>query len=210
MADPVAFRGARRGRRHRAGHAPGDRLMDRPGQLLRTGHPLVGEHRGETARIALADRADLPGALAAVELQGGDRGLAVETGEGEGGDLGAFEARDSDEGCGDRTEADRATDAHGQRQQHGDAVHRGGQGVEVHGEPVLGGGLLGHFESGQLGRARVGDPLDAVHRALLVAERGTGHDGRTGRYPDLQTGLGQGVVLPPDQLGRHCPVPSTS
>lgn len=121
------------------------------GQLGGPGQALVGEHGVEAARVALTDGAYLPDGLAAVELQGGDRGFAVQAGEREGGDLGAVEPGHGDERGGDRAEPDRAADSRRQGQQHGDPVHRGGQGVEVHREPVVGGSLSGHFEPGELG-----------------------------------------------------------
>lgn len=202
-------RGARRRGCHGAGQAGGDRLLYRACQLRGLCHALVGEHLGEPGGVSLADGTDLPDPLPAVELQCRHGGLGVQAREGEGGDLGAVEPGDGDERRGDRTEPDGPARPQGQGQEHGDAVHRVGERLQVDCEPVVGRGLPGHLESGQLGRSGVGDPLDAVDRALLVPERGTGHDGRGRRHPDLQTGLGQRVILPPDQLGRHCPVPST-
>ena len=79
------------------------------------------------------------------------------------------------------------------------------QRVQVHREPVVGRGLPGHLQAGPGGRARVGHPFHSVDPAVLVAERGRGHDRRAGRDPDLETGLGERVVLPPHQLGRHRP-----
>ena len=65
----------------------------------------------------------------------------------------------------------------GQGEEHGDAVHRVGQGIQVHGQPVVGRRLPGHLESGYPVRRGVGDPLGAPDRAPLVPERGPGHDG---------------------------------
>lgn len=176
MAYPLAVGGAGR-RRHGAGEPGGDGLLDGGGDLRRLRHPLVGEHPGEPRRISLADGPDLPDTLAAVELQGGHGGLGVQTGEGERGDLGAVESGHGDEGGGDRAEPGRLSGSQGQREEHGDAVHRAGQGVQIHGQPVVGRGLPGHLEAGHPVRRGVGYPLGAPDGAPLVPERGPGHDG---------------------------------
>ncbi|GAA2897674.1 hypothetical protein GCM10011428_08480 [Streptomyces violaceus] len=98
---------------------------------------------------------------------------------------------------------DRARPADGQGEQDADTVDGLRQGVQVHREAVVGGGLSRDLETGLGGRARMGHPFHAVDPAGLVAERGRGHDRRAGRDPDLETGLGERVVLPPHQLGRH-------
>ncbi|CAM5671357.1 hypothetical protein SCALM49S_08949 [Streptomyces californicus] len=203
----VAVGGAGRGRGHGAGQAPGHGLLDGAGQCGGVAHALVGEQVREPARVPLPHGPDLPGVLATVELQGADRRLGVEAGERERGDLLAVEPGDGDEGGGDGAEPRRRAVHRGQGEQHGDPVDVLGQGLQVDGEPVVGRRLPGDVEAGELGRAGVGDPLGAAHRAPVVAEGGPGDDGRAGRHPDLQAGLGQGVVLPPDQFGRHCVVP---
>lgn len=203
----VAVGGAGRGRGHGAGQAPGHGLLDGAGQCGGVAHALVGEQVREPARVPLPHGPDLPGVLATVELQGADRRLGVEAGERERGNLLAVEPGDGDEGGGDGAEPRRGAVHRGQGEQHGDPVDVLGQGLQVDGEPVVGRRLPGDVEAGKLGRAGVGDPLGAAHRAPVVAEGGPGDDGRAGRHPDLQAGLGQGVVLPPDQFGRHCVVP---
>ncbi len=199
----VAVRRARRGRLHRAGQPLGHRVVDAAGELPGLRQTLVGEEFGEAARVALADGAHLPGALPAVQLQGDDGRLGVQAGDGVAGDLGAVEAGDGDERGGQGAETDRARPAGGQGEQHADAVDGLRHGVQVHREAVVGGGLPGDFETRLGGRARVGHPLHAVDPAGLVAERGRGHDRRAGRDPDLETDLGERVILPPHQLGRH-------
>lgn len=64
-----------------------------------------------------------------------------------------------------------------QGEQHGDPVDLVGQGLQIDGEPVTGRGLAGDLQAGEPVGAGVGDPLDAAHRAVLVAEGGPGHDG---------------------------------
>src|SRR5262249_46643518 len=97
----------------------------------------------------------------------------------------------------------RAAPVGGQGEQYADAVDRVPYHRQVDREPVDGGRLPGHLDPGQRGRARVGDGLGARYPPPLVAEGGGGEDRMTGRDPDLQAGVGQGVVLPPDQLGGH-------
>ncbi|GDY52735.1 hypothetical protein SVIO_033580 [Streptomyces violaceusniger] len=203
---PVAL-GAGRGLGDRAGHAAGHRLVDPRREVGAPLQPLVVQHGGQPARVPLADGAHLPGALPAVELQGGHRGLRVQIGDRVAGDLGAVEAGDGDERRGHGAEPGRAADARRQREQHGDPVDVLGHRVEVHGEPVGGRRLFGHLYPGQLGRGGMRDPFGAVHRAPLIAECRPGHDRIARRDPDLQTGLGQRMVLPSDQLGRHGCVP---
>ncbi len=200
---PVAVGRPGPGRRHRTGQAAGHRVLDVTGEPTGLGHVLVREQLGETARVPLADGAHLPGALASVQLQGDHGGLGLQAGEREAGDLLAVEAGDGDEGGGHRAEAGRALPRGRQGEQHADAVHGVRYGVQVHREPVVGGGLPGDLQSGHGGSARVGHPLCAVDLAALVAERGPGHDRCAGRDPDLQAGPGKRVVLPPRQLGRH-------
>lgn len=195
------------GRRHLDGarEATGDGLVDAGSELRGLGQPLVGQEFGQSARVALADGAHLPGALPPVQLQRDDGGFQVQAGDGVTGHLGAVEAGDGDEGGGHGTEAggSRAAVRGGQGEQHADAVDGFGHGVQVHRETVVGGRLARHLETGLNGGARVGHPLRAVDPSVLVAQCGGGRDRRAGRDPDLQTGLGQRVVLPPHQLGRH-------
>ena len=68
----VAVRRARPGRCTERASALGHRLVDAVRELAGLGQALVGEELGEAARVALADGAHLPGALAAVELQRDD------------------------------------------------------------------------------------------------------------------------------------------
>ncbi|OSY52438.1 hypothetical protein BG846_01914 [Streptomyces fradiae ATCC 10745 = DSM 40063] len=91
----------------------------------------------------------------------------------------------------------------GQRQMDGDAVHVGGDGAEVHGEPVLGRRPAGHLDTGQGRGAGMGDAVGRGDGPGGVAERGPRRHRHPGRHPDLQSGAGQRVVLPPDQLGGH-------
>ncbi len=202
-AGAVAVRGACRRGRHRTGQAARHRLLDAARELMGLGQVLVGQQLGEAPRVALADGAHLPGVLSPVELQRDDGGLGVQAGDGVAGDLVAVEAGDRDEGGCDGPEPDRARPADGQGEQHADAVYGVRHGVEVHGEAVVCGGLAGDFQARQGGAARVGHLLDAVDGAVLVAERGPGHDRCAGRDPDLETGPGKRVVLSPRQLGRH-------
>lgn len=199
----VAVGRARRRGRHRAGQAAHHGLVDLGREPVRLRQALVGEEFGHAARIALADGAHLPGALPPVQLQRDDGRLRVQSGEGESGDLCPVEAGDRDEGGRDRAEAGRSADSCGQRQHDADPVHDGRHGVQVHREAVIRGGLAGDLQAGQRGHARMGHPLDAVDSAALVAENGRRHDGLAGRDPDLEPDLGERVVLPPHQLGRH-------
>ncbi len=173
----VGLGGAGRWRGDRAGQGAGDRLLDGGGQLGGTRQALVGEHPGQPRRVPLSDGPDLPGALAAVQLQCVDGGLGVQTGKREGGDLGAVESGDGGEGRGGGAEPGRSSGAHREGEQHGDPVHRLGQGLQVDGEAVAGRGLPGDLQAGEPVRAGVGDPLGAAYRAALVGEGGTGHDG---------------------------------
>lgn len=166
------------------------------GELVGLGQALVVEEVGEATGVPLSDGAHLPGVLAAVELQGDDGGLGLQAGDGVAGDLGTVEAGDGDERGGDGAEAGGAPDPGRQGEQHTDTVDGFRHGVQVHRETMVGGRLPGDLEAGQGRGARVGHPFDAVDPALLVAERGGGHDRRAGRDPDLQTGLGERVVLP--------------
>lgn len=77
-----------------------------------------------------------------------------------------------------------------------DAVHGLRQGIQIEREAVVGRRLLGDLEAGQGGRARVGHPFDAPDLALLVTERGPGHDRPSGRYADLKTDLGERWFCP--------------
>lgn len=199
---PVGRGGGRRGR-YRTGQSARHRLVNGRRELVGLGQLLVGEQLGEAARVALADGAHLPRSLAPVELQGDDGGLGLQAGDGVAGDLVAVEVRDGDEGGGDGPEPGRALPAGGQGEQHADTVHGVRHGVQVHRETVVGGGLPGDLQARQGGRTGVDHPFDAVDRAVLVAERGPGHDRRTGRDPDLETSPGKRVVLSPRQLGRH-------
>lgn len=215
-AGPVAWRAVPLGggavggdawRRHGAGESPRHRV----GHLVREppclgGVPAgeeVGEERGEPARVALADRAHLPGVLSAVELQDDHRGLAVQSGDGVVGDLGAVRRGHRDVGRREGAEAGRSAGARRQCEQHREAVGVLGQRRQVDGEPVVGRDLLGDLEAGQGGCAGVGHPSGAGCAALCVAQHRACHDRLAGRDPDLQSGPGQWMVLSPDQLGRH-------
>ncbi len=125
--------------------------MDGPREPVGLGQLLVGEELGETARVALADGAHLPGALAPVQLQGDDGGLGLQAGDGVAGDLVAVEVGDGDEGRGHGPEAGRPPAGFGQGEQHADAVHGVGYGVQVHREAVVGGGLPGDLQARQGG-----------------------------------------------------------
>ncbi|CAM5531644.1 hypothetical protein SALBM217S_07711 [Streptomyces griseoloalbus] len=205
LTGAVALGGAGRGRLDGADEALGDGLVDAGRELRGLGQPLVGEEFGQSARVALADGAHLPGALPPVQLQRDDGRLQVQAGDGVAGDLGAVQAGDGDEGGRHGSEAGRpgAGVRGGQGEQHADAVDGVGHGVQVDREPVVGGRLARHLQAGLHGGARMGHPLRAVDPSVLVAECGGGRDRCAGRDPDLQTGLGQRVVLPPHQLGRH-------
>ena len=111
----------------------------------------------------------------------------------------------------------------GQCEQHVHPVHLLRHGAQVHGEPVLGGGLPGHLDAGELRSAGVGQPARqraavrparrrgepqvADDPALLVAEGDRGHHGGARGHPDLQSVAGQRMVLPPYQFGRHASRP---
>lgn len=172
---------------------------------------LVAEQLGETARVALADGPDLPAALPAVQLQRDDGRLGVQTGEREAGDLRAVGGGDGGEGGRGGAEAVGSATPLREGEQHVHQVHLLGDGVQIDMEAQTDRGPAGHLDTREDGRTGVRDPLGAAYGALRVAERGAGHDRRPGRHPDLQSGPGQGVILPRDQLGRHrlCPLVSS-
>ncbi len=201
----VAVGGAGRRCLHGAGEALRDRLVDAARELRGLGQALVGEEFGQAAGVSLAHGAHLPGALPPVELQRDHGRLGRQAGDGVAGDLLAVQTGHGDERGRRGTEPGGPGGARrgGQGDQHTDAVDRVRHGVQIHREPVVGGRLPGHLETGLGGGARVGHPPRPADPAVLVAERGRGHDRRAGRDPDLQTGLGERVVLPPHQLGRH-------
>lgn len=197
-------------------HQGGVHRQGRRGQCGggRAGQSGVCEQGAQPLGIALADGADLPGVLPAVQLQGDDGALRVQPRHRVGGGLGAVGSGHRHVRRRDRAEARRSAGRQGEH--HADPVHGRPHGVEVQGEPVPLGRRPRCLEPRKDPGAGVRQRLGTGQSALVVSGRDQGQYGGTRRDPDLHLVPGQGVVLPPDQFGRHraalprafCPVRS--
>ena len=168
------------------------------------GQALVGEELGEAARVSLADRADLPGALPAVELHGDHGRLRVEAGEGVAGDLGAVETGDGDEGGGDGAEA-----GPGRRRPAGRAsstlTRCTASGRASRSTARRWSAAACRETSTRAAWGRPGGP-PTRRRGPGPARRSRVAPATTGVPAETrisEPGLGERMVLPPDQLGRH-------
>jgi hypothetical protein len=210
--DGAAAVPARAGRLRRgrvlAGRAAADRFTYGGGQVGGAVQQVVPEEVLQSAGIALADCADLPGLGAAVQLDGHQRVLGVQVERGVGDQLGAVVPGHRDERGGRAAETGRGAGQRRQRQKDRHMGDRARQRLQVDGEPMLGRRLPGDLDAVRRGLAGVQDLLgDAPATGVRVQQNSRQHR-HACHDPHIDPGPGQGVVLSPYQFGRHRCSPS--